>query len=51
MIISGILVLIVIGLPFVIGLTIFGIVVSVRGVLLANEGECYQYPLSIKFLK
>ena len=51
MIISGLLVFLIIGLPFVIGLSIFGLVVSIKGVLVASEAQFYHYPLSIEFLK
>ncbi len=51
MIFSGILVFIVIGLPLLIGLVIFGIVVSIKGVLSSHDGICYKYPLAIEFLK
>ncbi len=49
--ISAILVFVIIGLPMVIGLLIFAIVVSVKGALLASEGVLYAYPLTIRFVK
>jgi uncharacterized Tic20 family protein len=51
MIISGLLVFVIVGLPLLLGLLVFGLIVSVKGTLMANEGKLYSYPLSIEFLK
>jgi hypothetical protein len=51
MVISIILVLFIIGIPAVIALGIIGIVFPIIGAIKANNGEFWEYPLTIKFLK
>jgi uncharacterized protein len=50
-IISGILVLVVVGIFFLLALGILGIVFPIIGAIKANNGEYWEYPLTIKFLK
>jgi hypothetical protein len=49
--IAGIFSLILVGIPFLIGLAIFDIVAIILAAVEANKGKKYRYPLSIKFIK
>ena len=49
--VSIFLVFIVIGIPILIALVIFDVVITVIAAIKANEGEHYRYPLSIRLLK
>ena len=51
MIISGILVVIVIGLLLLIGVAIVGMILVIIAAVKANNGEFYEYPLTIRFIK
>lgn len=51
MVVSGILSIILIGLLGVFALIIMGIVFPIIGGIKANNGELWEYPLTIKFLK
>lgn len=51
MVVSGILSIILIGLLGVFALIIMGIVFPIVGGIKANNGELWEYPLTIKFLK
>ncbi len=48
-IISGLLVLVIIGIPLVIALGIFALVVQIIAAIRAYEGGVYHYPLEISF--
>ncbi len=48
---SGILILILIGIPMLIILIIIGIIFTVIAAVKASNGETYTYPMSIKFIK
>ncbi|MDJ0839907.1 MAG: DUF4870 domain-containing protein [Acidobacteriota bacterium] len=50
-VISALLVLVIIGLPMVIAFLVFGIVVSIKGALMAGDGNCYNYPLTMPFIR
>ncbi len=50
-IVFGLLVLIVIGIPLLIALLGFQIVMMIVAALKASRGEPYRYPLTIRFLK
>lgn len=50
-IVSFILVFILIGIPMLIALAIVGIVFPIVGAIKANNGELWDYPITIKFLK
>lgn len=45
------LIFIVIGIPIMIGLGIFYLVIIIIAAIKANDGIRYRYPLSIKFIK
>ena len=47
--VSIILILLLIGIPMVIGLTIYWIVAVIVASVRANNGELYRYPLAIRF--
>ena len=49
--VSGILVLAIIGLPLLIAVIIFDVVMTVIAAIKANGGEYYRYPLTIRFVK
>lgn len=47
---SIVLILLVVGIPLLIGLGLFDIVVTVIAALKANQGEKFRYPLAIRFI-
>lgn len=49
-VVFGILSFVLIGLPFLIGLAIFWLVMVIMTSVKANEGLLYKYPLTIRFL-
>ena len=44
------LIFIIIGIPILIGLAVFEIIVTIIGAVRANDGREYRYPLSIPFI-
>lgn len=50
-VISGILVIVLIGFIGLLAVWLMGIIFSIIGGIKANEGELWEYPLTIKFLK
>jgi uncharacterized Tic20 family protein len=50
-IVSGILSIVLIGLLGMLALVIMGIVFPIMGAVKANNGEFWEYPLTIKFIK
>ena len=50
-VIAGLLVLIIIGIPLLIALGIFNLVMIIIAGLKANEGQKYRYPVCIRFIK
>ena len=48
--VSGLLCIILIGIPILIGLIIFDIWVTIIAAIKANEGFKYRYPLAIRFI-
>ena len=48
---AGVLVLILVGIPLLIGLWIFNVIATVRAIMKASDGELWDYPLAIRFLK
>jgi uncharacterized Tic20 family protein len=50
-IISGVFLLIVIGLVLFLALYIFEIIVVIKAAVSANHGEKYRYPMTIRFVK
>ncbi len=51
MIISGVLIFLLIGIPLLILLAILQVVFIIIGAIKADNGELYKYPLSIQFIK
>lgn len=49
--VSGILILALIGIPLLIAVVIFSVVMTVIAAMKANGGEYYRYPLTIRFVK
>ena len=50
-VVSGILILILIGIPLLIGLALFSLVVTIIAMVKASDGVAYRYPLSIRLIK
>ena len=50
-VVSGILILALIGIPLLIAVIIFSVVMTVIAAIKANGGEYYRYPLTIRFVK
>lgn len=50
-VVSGILVFFIIGFFLLIALGLLGIILPIVGAVKANNGELWEYPLTIKFLK
>src|SRR4030095_4613838 len=50
-IISGILILLLVGIPLLIVLPIFGLIMIIIAAIKANEGVPYRYPLTIRLIK
>lgn len=48
--ISGILAIIAIGIPLLIILGVLNLIFVIKGAIKANEGEYWEYPMSMKFL-
>ena len=51
LLISGILCFILIGIPFVIGLGIFNVIITIIAGIKANDGKSYQYPINLRLIK
>ena len=51
MIISGILIFVLIGLPLLIVLGLLDLILSIIAAVRANEGERYRYPFNIRFVQ
>jgi len=49
--IAGVLAFVLIGLPILIALWIFSLVIVIIAGLKANEGQYYRYPITIRFIK
>jgi uncharacterized Tic20 family protein len=47
----GILIFLVVGVPLLIALMIFSLVVSIIAAIRANKGEMYKYPLNFRLIK
>ena len=50
-IISGILCIILIGIPILIGLIIFDFIITIVAAISANDGKCYRYPINLRLIK
>ena len=51
LLISEILCFILIGIPFVIGLGIFNVIITIIAGIKANDGKSYQYPINLRLIK
>ena len=51
LLISGILCFILIGIPFVIGLGIFNLIITIIAAISANDGKYYRYPINLRLIK
>jgi len=51
LLISGILCIILIGIPIVIGLVIFCFIITIIAAISANDGKAYQYPMNLRLIK
>ena len=49
--ISGILCIILIGIPIVIGLVIFCFIITIIAAISANDGQSYRYPINLRLIK
>jgi uncharacterized protein len=50
-VIAGILCLLIIGIPLLIGVVIAGFVLPLIGLIEASQGRSYKYPMAIEFIK
>jgi hypothetical protein len=50
-VISGILCIILIGIPILIGLIIFDFIITIVAAISANDGKYYRYPINLKLIK
>ena len=50
-IISGILCIILIGIPILIGLIIFNFIITIVAAISANDGKYYRYPINLRLIK
>ncbi|SVD70222.1 uncharacterized protein METZ01_LOCUS423076, partial [marine metagenome] len=48
--ISGLLCIILIGIPILVGLIIFDFIITIIGTVNANDGKYYRYPITIHFI-
>jgi uncharacterized Tic20 family protein len=48
---AGLLVFVVIGIFLLIGLYVFGVIVTIIAAVQANAGICYRYPLTIRLIR
>ena len=51
LLISGILCIILIGIPIVIGLIIFSFIITIIAAISANDRKSYRYPLNLRLIK
>ena len=51
LLISGILCIILIGIPIVIGLIFFSFIITIIAAISANDGKSYRYPLNLRLIK
>lgn len=50
-VLSGFLVMVIVGIPLLFALSIFALIVQIVASMRAYEGEVYKYPLELKFIK
>ena len=51
LLISGILCIILIGIPIIIGLIIFCFIITIIAAISANDGKAYRYPINLRLIK
>ena len=51
LLISGILCIILIGIPIIIGLVIFCFIITIIAAISANDGQSYRYPINLRLIK
>ena len=51
LLISGLLCIILIGIPIVIGLVIFCFIITIIAAISANDGTPYRYPINLRLIK
>ena len=51
LLISGILCIILIGIPIIIGLVIFCFIITIIAAISANDGKSYRYPINLRLIK
>ena len=51
LLISGILCIILIGIPILIGLVIFCFIITIIAAISANDGQSYRYPINLRLIK
>ena len=51
LLISGILCIILIGIPIIIGLVIFCFIITIIAAISANDGKPYRYPINLRLIK
>ena len=48
---SLILIILLIGIPILIGLVIFNVIITIIAGIKANDGKCYRYQLNLRLIK
>ena len=48
---SAILIVILIGIPILIGLGIFNVIITIVAAISANDGKLYRYPINMRLIK
>ena len=51
LLISGMLCIILIGIPIIIGLVIFCFIITIIAAISANDGKSYRYPINLRLIK
>ncbi len=49
--IAGVLCFALIGIPLLLALVVFNLVVTIMAAIQANQGNCYRYPMTIRFVQ
>ena len=50
-IISGLLCIILVGIPIIIGLMIFNFIITIIAAISTNDGQFYRYPINLRLIK
>ena len=51
LLISGMLCIILIGIPIIIGLVIYCFIITIIAAISANDGKSYRYPINLRLIK